>query len=110
MNIIKEDLYVAFMPEKDTNFNDFFKLFSKEINQYKSNNVIVDLSKLTVSTTKLLQFEKILEKKVELGTSFVVIDTEVDLDEIPDELIVVPTFQEAIDIIDMDEMTRSLDF
>jgi hypothetical protein len=110
MNIIKEDLYIAFTPKEENNFNAFFELFSKEIDQYESNNIIVDLNNFSISLAEISQFEKISEKKVGLGTSFVVIYTEVDLDEIPDELIVVPTFQEAIDIIDMDEMTRSLDF
>lgn len=110
MDIIKDDLYVAITPKSNINFNDFFKLFNKEIIQYEKNNIIVDLSDFSILTDELLQFEKISERKVGLGTSFVVIYTEVDLDKIPDELIIVPTFQEAIDIIDMDEMTRSLDF
>ena len=110
MDIKIEDLYVAFTPKPNTSFDDFFQSFHKEINQYKNNNIIVDLTKLPVSLDEILQFENISKIKIDLGTSFVVIKTEIDLDEIPDELIVVPTFQEAVDMIDMDEMTRSLDF
>jgi hypothetical protein len=44
------------------------------------------------------------------STSFVIIANGVDMDELPDELIVVPTMIEALDIIEMDEITRDLGF
>ena len=34
----------------------------------------------------------------------------VDLNEMPDEIIVVPTLQEAFDIIEMEDIERDLDF
>jgi len=46
----------------------------------------------------------------ENSTSFVVISKGIDIDEIPDEINVVPTFIEAIDILEMDEIERDLGF
>ena len=42
--------------------------------------------------------------------SFVLINDAVGIDELPDELIVVPTLQEAEDMIQMDEIQRDLGF
>ena len=42
--------------------------------------------------------------------SFVIVTDKVNLDEIPDEIVVVPTMQEAYDIIEMEEIERDLGF
>jgi len=110
MNLKKEELHITFTPKLEANYKDFFQSFNNVAGDYKENNIIIDFSNFSISIDELLQFKNISKKKITLGTSFVIIKSGIDLDEIPDELIIVPTFQEAIDIIDMDEMTRSLDF
>ncbi|MDH3323482.1 MAG: ribonuclease Z, partial [Flavobacteriaceae bacterium] len=42
--------------------------------------------------------------------SFVIVSDKVNLDGIPDEIIVVPTMQEAYDVIEMEEIERDLGF
>ena len=42
--------------------------------------------------------------------SFVIVSAQVDLDQMPDELVVVPTLQEAYDIIEMEDIERDLGF
>ena len=42
--------------------------------------------------------------------SFVIVSNKIDLDVVPDELVVVPTTQEAFDIIEMEDMERDLGF
>ena len=42
--------------------------------------------------------------------SFVIVATNVSIDEIDEKLIVVPTLQEARDIIEMEEIERDLGF
>ena len=42
--------------------------------------------------------------------SFVIVSDKVDFDDVPDEIIVVPTMQEAYDIIEMEDMERDLGF
>ena len=44
------------------------------------------------------------------GASFVLICSEINIDAIPDEINVVPTFTEAIDILEMDAIERDLGF
>ena len=42
--------------------------------------------------------------------SFVIVSENIDIDKIHEDLIVVPTQQEAFDIIEMEEMERDLGF
>jgi hypothetical protein len=110
MTITKEQLYTTIIPDAKKDFQSFFKQFKSTIDTCKKENLIVNLTALDLNLEELLLFADVSIKKIDLGTSFVVIKKDVDLDLIPDELIVVPTFPEAIDMIEMDEMTRSLDF
>ena len=110
MDIQKEDLYIKFTPKATIKIDEFLTQFNSILSDYQENNIILDLTNTTYSIDDLLKFNTISEKNIELGTSFVIIFNEIDIDSIPDELIVVPTFQEAVDVIEMDEMTRSLDF
>ncbi|HAT63224.1 MAG TPA: ribonuclease Z, partial [Flavobacteriaceae bacterium] len=41
---------------------------------------------------------------------FVIVNNAINPDDIPDEMIVVPTLQEAADIIEMEEIERDLGF
>ena len=110
MDIKKEDLHIQFTPKTAIKIDEFLTQFTSLLNDYEENNIILDLTKTSYTIDDLLKFNTISEKNIELGTSFVIIFNEIDIDSIPDELIVVPTFQEALDMIEMDEMTRSLDF
>jgi len=110
MQITKEDLYIKFTPKSVSDIDDFIKQFQEKAKEYELDNIILDLSNSNYTITDLLQLKNFSENKIELGTSFVVIFKEIDIDSLPDQLIVVPSFQEAVDMIEMDEMTRSLDF
>jgi hypothetical protein len=77
--------------------------------KYQKDNIIVN-----ITTFKTLQIEDILEflqlsnQHRNNNYSFVIVASKLDLDDIPDELVVVPTLQEAHDIIEMEEIERDL--
>ena len=72
---------------------------------------IVDLLKYdTLSLEQLLVFLKLSNLHRANKKSFVFVNTSIDYDLIPDEIIVVPTIQEAEDIISMEEIERDLGF
>lgn len=79
--------------------------------KFKNNNIIVNLT-----TLKPIQVHDIVEFLVLSNThrankhSFVIVTNKIDLDEVPDEVVVVPTLQEAYDIIEMEDMERDLGF
>lgn len=73
-----------------------------------SNNIVVNLISLDeLSESDIVEFLQISNAHRE-KQSFVLVSSKVDLDAIPDEIIVVPTLQEAHDIIEMEDMERDL--
>lgn len=79
--------------------------------KFKNNNIIVSLSTLHPLTIQdILEFLELSNNHRASKHSFVIVSDKVNLDEVPDEIVVVPTVQEAYDIIEMEEMERDLDF
>lgn len=77
----------------------------------KNENIIVCLSSLkTLKLEEILHFLLLSTKHRASKHSFVIVTDKFNLNEVPDELIIVPTTQEAIDIIEMEEMERDLGF
>lgn len=77
--------------------------------KFENNNVIINLSVLNkVAVPDIIEFLEISNKHRGFKHSFVIVTNQVDLDEMPDEIVVVPTLEEAYDVIDMEEMERDL--
>ncbi|WP_196891738.1 ribonuclease Z [Aureivirga marina] len=108
MKLNKTEKYIQITSET-TDFSDFYTNFTKDFQNTESDNVIIDLLSIKNIEVKNIElFINIAEKHHENGTSFVVISKDLNIDELPDEVNVVPTLIEAIDVIDMEEMQRDL--
>jgi hypothetical protein len=108
MLIEKKDNYSLLIPEENS-FEEFFQNFHNTLNSLKGEHLLIRFSdKINISIKEILLFLDIANDKRESGTSFVVIVNGIDIDEIPDEINVVPTLTEAIDILEMDAMERDL--
>ena len=91
--------------------SDFFIVFKEKYSNFECANLIIDFSDLKgVKTESITLFSKFSEKHRQAGTSFVIIVNGVDFDSLPDEIITVPTLQEAQDIIEMEKIERDLKF
>lgn len=96
---------------KNESLSDFNTDFKKNYPDFLNKNVIVDLSGVVISkVSEILVFLNTAISHLEKGTSFVVIAQGVDIDLLPDELVVTPTLIEALDVIEMDEIGRDLGF
>jgi hypothetical protein len=98
---------------KDSN-TDLEKLVSQittDYPNYSSKNIILDLSNHTNLTPKeltiFLPFAKNHKKNKQ---SFVIVISDIDFNKVSDQLNIVPTLQEAQDIIEMEEIERDLGF
>lgn len=90
---------------------DFSSELTKKHEDIKNDNVVVDLLKFKeLNTQNLLAFLEISNFHRSHNKSFIIVNDAVSIDELPDELIVVPTLQEAEDMIQMDEIQRDLGF
>ena len=79
--------------------------------KYEKDNIVVDLLKYKdMNLTKLLEFLKLSNYHRSTKHSFVIVNNAINIDDIPEEMIVVPTLEEAGDIVEMEEIERDLGF
>ena len=87
----------------------FLENLMKEYPKLKNENLVIDLlgfSKLT--PYNVVSFLEISKKHRKNGKSFVLVSEKVSYDDVPEEMSLVPTLQEARDIVEMEEIERDL--
>lgn len=98
---------------KDTqgNINSFLEKVSHEYNSFKNVNIILDVTNDKNTSINDLKLFSDLSKTHKKGKkSFVMVAENIDFNAVPTKLIVVPSLQEAHDIIEMEEIERDLGF
>lgn len=100
---------IAFETEK---VSELVKILSTQFpKDIKDKNVIVNLLNFkTLTKVELLNFLSISKKHKQAKKSFVLVNNSLSIDDIPEDLTVVPTLLEAGDIIEMEEIERQLEF
>lgn len=79
--------------------------------RFKNDNIIVNLTTLNkVPLSDIVEFLQLSNKHRKAKHSFVIVTDKANLNETPDEIVVVPTLQEAYDIIEMEDIERDLGF
>ena len=74
-------------------------------------NVVIDILKYgDLRLDDLLNFLELSNEHRKGKRSFVIANDAINIDKVPEELLVVPTLQEAEDIIQMEEIERDLGF
>jgi len=90
---------------------DFANFLTRIHDKFNDVNLIIDIQKYdTMGLHDLLCFLTLSNTHRALKKSLIIINAAVSPDEIPDELLVVPTVQEAEDVIEMEEIERDLGF
>lgn len=111
MKVTEKDTCTILEDERDDvlDFASYLETIVPE--KYEDRNLVIDLLKYTELTLEqLVAFIKLSNYQRADKKSFVFVNTGIDYDVIPDEMIVVPTIQEAEDIIQMEEIERDLGF
>lgn len=89
--------------------NEFLENLNGGYEKISDDNIIVNLFSFSeLSGGDILEFLELSNAHREAGKSFVIVTAKVTFEEVPDEIIVVPTLQEARDIIEMEEIERDL--
>ena len=111
MNIINKKAFSVVVPETET-VSELVNILSTQFpKELADKNLIINLLDFTtLSKEEILQFLPISEKHVKTKKSFVVVVDAISIDDIPENLTVVPTLLEAGDIIEMEEIERALGF
>lgn len=110
MYISKKETYTLLKP-KDSNIANFLKKLEEKLLNFENQHLIIDFSE-EINTTlhEILLFLKLSRTHKNNGTSFVIVCKGIEIDSIPEELAVVPTFEEALDVLEMDAIERDLGF
>ncbi|HET8885470.1 MAG TPA: ribonuclease Z [Salinimicrobium sp.] len=110
MKVTEKDFYLILEDEKNE-FKGFVKFLNDVHDQYKGHHLVIDILKYgTLSLEELLMFLEISNRHRKAKKSFVIANDTINIDHVPEELVVVPTLQEAEDIIQMEEIERDLGF
>ncbi len=109
MKTTKKNKYTLIEPEGQS-ITEFSSVLTKKHEDFKDENVVVNLLNYeSAETQHFLSFLELSDRHRMEKKSFVLVSTAIDIDKIPDELIVVPTLHEAEDIIEMEEIERDLE-
>ena len=111
MKIENHPNFVVLEDEKNdiSHFASFIE--SQVPSKYKGQNVVLNLLKYdSLELLELLLFLKSSNLHRKTKQSFIIVNDAISIDEVPYEMIVVPTLQEADDIIEMEEIERDLGF
>ena len=110
MIITKTEKYTHIKPTQNS-FCDFLNNFKNRYIEFIDQHLIIDFSeKINIKIEELTLFLKLSVQHKQNGTSFVLICSDIDIDDTPDEIAIVPTFTEALDILEMDVIERDLGF
>ena len=102
--------YIIVRDEKE-DVSDFALYLMKNQDKFSNKNVVVDLLKYGELTLhELLEFLKLSDSHRKSGHSFVIVNDTINIDSVPEEINVVPTLQEAEDLISLEEIERDLGF
>lgn len=110
MKIVEKELYTIIEDEKDDvkKFASFLK--GDGYKDIEDKNLVVDILKYgTLKLPELLAFLPVSNQHRAKNHSFVLVNDTIMIDDVPPELIVVPTLKEAKDVIQMEEIERDLD-
>lgn len=87
----------------------FIKNLKEGYDKVAHDHLIVNLFTFkNLSTNDVLEFLELSNAHRKRGKSFVLVSDKLNFEDLPDEIIVVPTVQEARDIIEMEEIERDL--
>ena len=111
MKVDRTEQYVV-LADDQGNYKTFASYLEKVVpKQYEDDHLVIDLTSFdTLDLEELLLLLKLSTYQRSSKHSFVIVSTAIDIDDIPDELVVVPTLQEAADIIEMEAIERDLGF
>lgn len=107
--IIDKDGTTTIVFQEKTTLSGFLENLNKAYPKLKHDNIVVNLfsfDKLEVDD--VLEFLDLSNTHRSAGQSFVLVTDKLAYDDIPEEISLVPTLQEAKDLIEMEEIERDL--
>jgi hypothetical protein len=91
---------------------DFRNLVKGHYKNMHQQNIVIDLSAIkSLKPNHVLEFSKLnMYNKEQVLKSFVVVVGTMSVSQLPEDIATAPTLQEALDIIEMEEIERDLGY
>ncbi|WP_299528767.1 ribonuclease Z [Ulvibacterium sp.] len=101
---------ITLVYQENISLKSFLENLTKSYQKIKNDNIIINLFSFSELTSgEVLEFLELSNTHRASKKSFVLVTNQVSYDEVPDEICLVPTLQEAYDIVEMEEIERDLD-
>ena len=109
--IFSKEENISIITQERATIPELVEKINESYTKIEKDNIIVNLASLEkITVDDIVEFLQISNNHRAAKLSFVIVNNSIDIDNAPDELVVVPTLQEAFDIIEMEEMERDLGF
>ncbi|MEZ4782021.1 MAG: ribonuclease Z [Flavobacteriaceae bacterium] len=109
--IFDKDGNISIITQEKASIVELVKKLDVIYSRFENDNIIINLTSLKpLATQDVVEFLNISNQHRKRKQSFVIVTDKIKLEDIPDELVIVPTMQEAYDIIEMEEIERDLGF
>jgi GTPase SAR1 family protein len=109
--IVDRDGSTTIIAQEKASVKTLVNSIEQEYDTYKNYHLVVRLSSLEKITLEdIIEFLRLSNKHRSTKKSFVVVSDKIDLKEMPNEIVVVPSLKEAFDIIEMEDIERDLGF
>ncbi len=108
--IFDRDGDTTLVHQESPSVSTFLSKLAEAYPDLKNDHLILNLFSLEALTAdRVLEFLPLSREHKALGKSFVLVSDSLGYDEVPEEISLVPTIQEARDLIEMEEIERDLD-
>ena len=108
--IFDRDGNITIVLQEKVSIQDFLKNLMEAYPKLKNDHLILNLFSFErLSPEELLEFLPLSDTHRGSGKSFVLVSNALSYEDIPDEISLVPSIQEARDLIEMEEIERDLD-
>lgn len=110
MIVSKKD-NITIITQEHASVPEMVKKIKESFDMFNNEHIILDLTSVKkLIAQDLIAFHEISTIHRAGKHSFVIVSNTADAEVIPDEIMVVPTLQEAFDLIEMEDMERDLGF
>ncbi|NND16613.1 MAG: ribonuclease Z [Eudoraea sp.] len=108
--ILDKDGTTTIVFQETTSIADFIQNLEKAYPRIYKDHIILNLfSFKKLDTNDILEFLELSNRHRAARKSFVLVSKKISFDDVPEEMCLVPSIQEAKDMIEMEEIERDLD-
>ena len=109
--IIDQEENISIITQEQVTIVELVKKIESLYPKFEKHNIVIKLSSLEkITLQNITEFLRLSNKHRASKRSFVVVSNTLNTNQTPEEIVVVPTLQEAFDIIEMEEIERDLGF